>query len=119
LIDETPASVCIDREKLSRLKTLVKTNRSIVTWLYTATPQPNVTGPSMALASRLDRAKLMVITYYLMPKKIKSMTGKGYWRYCFDLWGTQAASPIGRVKLVFKKLAIRGPVLLYRLLLGR
>jgi hypothetical protein len=119
LIDETPASIRFDREKLARLKTLVRTNRSVVTWLYTTTPKPNI-GPSpFTRTSRVDRVKQLIISYYLMPKKISATTGRGYWRYCLDLWGGPRSRPLGGFSLAFKKLILRGPVLLYRLILGR
>jgi hypothetical protein len=119
LIDETPASVCIDREKLSRLKTLVKTNGSIVTWLYTSTPKPNIAPSPFTRTSRVDRVKQLIISYYLMPKKINAMTCGGYWRYCLDLWGDRRSKPLGGFGLAFKKIILRGPVWFYRLLLGR
>jgi len=82
LIDETPASVDMDRACLSRLKRSIHSNRAIVTWAYNQTPTPNLPVDRLGdRIPRLDWFKQTLIAYWLIPKRQRVLHGISFAEY--------------------------------------
>ena len=114
LANELPESITLDRSQLRRLHDAVNTNAKIVSWLYEQTPTPNLPPEQLRGTPRLDRIKGMLIAWVWMPRYLRKRQGLSflsYWRWLGEfppVTHRQAAWN------VVKKLLLRGPTFLYR-----
>lgn len=119
LANDLPPSVSIDRGQLLRLRDALKTNSKVVSWLYRLSPTPNVEMENRSPVSRIDRMKGMLRGYVLMPAWLRrhhNLSFLEYWRWVGQFPPDSGARTAWRF---FRKLVVRTPVFLFRVVVGR
>lgn len=117
LANDLPVDVDVDRELLWQLHDSVHTNTKFVSWLYNQTPTPSIGLANLTPTPRLDRLKSLLITYLWLPIYLRRRQGVKFLTYIAWLNDFPPLTKQQATWLFLKKICIRGPRSLYRLLL--
>jgi hypothetical protein len=116
LATELPDAIAIDRAKLWRLHDAVSSNPKLVSWLYEQTPEPNLPAEQRPSSPRIDRVKAMLVSYFWVPRYLRKRQGLSFLGYVRWLESFPPRTYRNALWHFTKKIFLRGPVFLYRVL---
>jgi hypothetical protein len=116
LATELPDTIAIDRAKLWRLHDAVSSNPKLVSWLYGQTPVPNLPAEQRPSSTRIDRVKAMFVSYFWVPRYLRKRQGLSFLGYVRWLESFPPRTYKNALWHFTKKIFLRGPVFLYRVL---
>lgn len=113
---ELPGSIRIDRKLLGELHEAVVTNSKTVSWLYNQTPTPNLPPEQLGNPPRIDRIKAMLISYVWLPRYLRKRHGLSFLSYFRWLQGFPPLTYQQAFWCFVKKVFLRGPRFLCRVI---
>ncbi|CAN1536717.1 Uncharacterised nucleotidyltransferase [Burkholderiaceae bacterium] len=116
LATELPDTIAIDRAKLWRLYDAVSTNPKLVSWLYEQAPEPNLPAEQRPRSPRLNPIKAMLVGYFWVPRYLRKRQGLSFLDYFRWLEAFPPRTHRNALWHFTKKIFLRGPVFLYRVL---